>query len=121
MTSGSESGFVLTKRCGSLQHGNRSKVLFIGENERGCCHLARRLSTRRVTEESVLMELLRGPERTVFYSFPGEDGCLWLEAIPDVPEGPRLSALRPSEFMRFLDDLVSPPQCKEVSHGCSGS
>jgi len=120
----------------STQHGNQMKVLFIGENERSCWYLVRHveelgcrcwfastlaeirtllaryafpivLSTRPVTEGSPLMELLGGPGRTVFYSFPVEDGCLWFQAIPEVPCVPHDSAYRPGEFTSILDRLCS--------------
>jgi hypothetical protein len=116
-------------------------VLFIGENERSCWHLARHLeklgcscwfastpgeirtlldryafplvlSTRPVTEGSPLMELLSGPGRTVFYSFPVEDGCLWFQAIPEVPHVPHVSAFRPGAFMSILDNLCSAPSAQ---------
>jgi hypothetical protein len=112
-------------------------VLFITESERGCWQLARRLealgcrcwfasnpaeirmvleycdvglvlSTRPVTEGSQLMSLLTGPKRTVFYSFPVEDSCLWFQATS---HGPRVSAIRPSEFMSILDNLCSSSRC----------
>ena len=47
------------------------------------------LSARPVTEGSNLMELLRAPERTVFYSFPVENGCLWFRAMPEIIRGER--------------------------------
>jgi len=65
------------------------------------------LSTRPVTERNTLMELLRAPGRFVFYSFPIEGGCLWFQAIPEIPHSSRTSALRPSAFMSNLDDLIS--------------
>jgi hypothetical protein len=64
------------------------------------------LSTRPVTEWSVLMELLRGPERSVFYSFPVENGCLWFKAFSESSLA-RGSAFRPGEFMRTLNDLIT--------------
>ena len=110
-------------------------VLFICNNRQACWYLARHLeqlgcncwfassneelrvllgqrpfrlvvSTRPVTERSSLMRLLQAPERFVFYSFPVEDGCLWFQAIPEGSTGPRVSALRPSEFLGILDSLV---------------
>lgn len=116
-------------------------VLFIGESERSCWHLARHveelgchcwfastlaeirtllaryafpmvLSTRPVTEGSPLMELLSGPVRTVFYSFPVEDGCLWFQAIPEVPYVRHVCAFRPGEFTSILDNLCSAPSAQ---------
>jgi hypothetical protein len=115
-------------------------VLLIHESQRGWCHLAWQLeqlgrhcwfastteevraildrhplrlvlSTRPVRKGSVLMRLLRGPERSVFYSFPVEDGCLWFQALPEIIAGQRLSALRPSEFMSILRDLIARLWC----------
>jgi hypothetical protein len=64
------------------------------------------LSTRPVTERGPLMELLCGPGRWVFYSFPIENGCLWFQAVPHVLHGPRASSLRPSEFMSIVSQIV---------------
>ena len=65
------------------------------------------LSTRPVTKGSPLMELLRAPNRLVFYSFPVEDGCLWFQAVPEVDAGPRVAALRPGELMDVLIDFTA--------------
>lgn len=110
-------------------------VVFICNNQQGCWYPVRRLeqlgcscwfassneelevllaqhpfslvvSTRPVTEHGSLMCVLQAPRRFVFYSFPVEQGCLWFQAIPEVSEGPRASALRPSEFMSILSNLV---------------
>lgn len=65
------------------------------------------LSARPVTEGSNLMELLRAPERTVFYSFPVENGCLWFRAMPEIIRGEHPSTLRPGEFISVLDEAVA--------------
>jgi hypothetical protein len=65
------------------------------------------LSARPVTEGSNLMELLRTPECTVFYYFPVENGCLWFRALPESIREERLSALRPSEFVSVLREVVA--------------
>jgi len=114
----------------------RLNVLLIGEGQRSWWHLARQLelkgchcwfastleevgalldqhpfhlvlSARPVTEQSSLMPLLRGPERSVFYAVPIEDSCLWFQAVPEDVDGRRRSAFRPSEFMSVLDDLIA--------------
>ena len=111
-------------------------ALLISEDQRGCWHLARHLeqlgcncwfastteevrsllgqrpfrfvlSTRPVTEPGPLMQMLRAPDRFVFYSFLVENSYLWFQAVPEILHGPRVSALRPSEFMRILDDLIA--------------
>jgi hypothetical protein len=110
-------------------------VLLIGGSRRGWWHLARHLeqlacrcwfaltaeevrdllvqrrfrlilSARPVTEGSNLMELLRAPDRIVFYSFPVESGCLWFRAMPEMVSGQRLFSLRPYEFIGILDEAV---------------
>lgn len=53
------------------------------------------------------MDLLQDPERFVFYSFPVEHGYLWFQVIPEIRSGSRVLALRPSQFMSLLDDLVT--------------
>ena len=64
------------------------------------------LSARPITEGSRLTELLRAPERMVFYYFPVENGCLWFRAIPEMTAGERESALRPHEFVRVLQEFL---------------
>lgn len=117
-------------------------ILVIAENRLLCCHLVKALeqlkcccwfastaedvravldrhnfslvlSTRPITEGSALMLLLCKPKRSVFYSIPVEDGCLWFRAFPELVAGERLSGVRPSEFKRLLTDLIArlnPPQ-----------
>lgn len=111
-------------------------ILVIAENRLRCCHLVKALeqlrcrcwfaftaediravldrhnfrlvlSTRPITEGSALMLLLCEPTRTVFYSIPVENGCLWFRAFPEIVAGERLSAVRPSEFKRLLTDLIA--------------
>lgn len=65
------------------------------------------LSARPVTEQSPLMELLKGSHRIVFYSVPVENSCLWFQAIPEVVCELRVTALRPSEFTNTLNDLIA--------------
>ena len=65
------------------------------------------LSARPVTQGSNRMELLRAPERTVFYSFPVENGCLWIRALPEMIRGAHPSTLRPGEFINVLDEAVA--------------
>ncbi len=110
-------------------------ALFVGESQRAWWHIARHLqgrgcscwfastneelrvllgqrpfrlvlSARPVTNGSALMHLLQAPERFVFYWFPVEDSCLWFQAIPEISNVSRVSALRPSEFMSILDVLL---------------
>jgi hypothetical protein len=65
------------------------------------------LSTRPVPEGSALMPLLCEPKRSVFYSIPVENGCLWFRAFPEIVAGERLSAVRAGEFMKQLSDLIA--------------
>jgi hypothetical protein len=114
---------------------NEVNVLLICERPQGVTHLAQRLeqlgcsctfarntgevssllenhsfrlvlSTRPVTEGSVLMSLLRRTSCIVFYSFPIEDGYLWFQALPEASGQLPASVLRPSEFMSILTDLI---------------
>jgi hypothetical protein len=111
------------------------EILLIGENQLGRSHLTQTLerlgcycwfastaeevravvhrpsirlilSSRPVTEQGALFQLLRAPGRSIFYSFPVEDGCLWFRSFPEIVAGQRMSAVRPSEFMRSLNDLI---------------
>ena len=74
------------------------------------------LSKRPVTERSSLIQLLRGPERNIFYCVLVEDGWLWFRAFPEIVAGQRLSAVRPGEFMRTLNDLIAPFKRPSYSH-----
>jgi len=71
-------------------------------------------SARPVTEGGALMDLLQAPERSVFYSFPVEDGCLWFQAVPGASRTP---PLRPSEFMSTLNGLLVSQVGSRVHHG----
>jgi len=71
------------------------------------CRFRLILSARPVTEGSNLMELLRAPERTVFYYFPVENGCLWFQAMPETIRREHVSMLRPSEFISVLDEAIA--------------
>ena len=53
------------------------------------------------------MLLLCKPKRSVFYSVPVENGCLWFRAFPEIVAGQRLSAVRADAFTRLLTDLVA--------------
>jgi hypothetical protein len=118
-------------------------VLLITENQRGCCHLVEALarlscrcwfaatddeirillkrypfrlvlSTRPATERSALTALLSGPGRSVFYSVPVEDGCLWFRAFPEIVAGQRACALRPGEFLKALNDFIASATAQPV-------
>jgi hypothetical protein len=52
------------------------------------------------------MSLLRRTSCIVFYLFPIEDGYLWFQALPEPGGRQPGSALRPSEFMSILTDLI---------------
>jgi hypothetical protein len=71
------------------------------------CRFRLILSARPVTERSGLMELLKAPQRAVFYSFPVEHGCLWFQAMPETTRGEHVSMIRPSEFIGVLDEAVA--------------
>jgi hypothetical protein len=65
------------------------------------------LSTRPVTNRGPLMELLREPERAVFYSFPVADSFVWFQAAPAFVDGEVPRTLRLSELMIVLEGLVT--------------
>jgi hypothetical protein len=110
-------------------------VLFINESNRDCWQLGRHLenlgchywcastsaeiralfgqrefhvvlSAHPITERTPLMELLKGSE-IVFYSVPVEDSCLWFQAVPELSNKSRVSALRPREFRSMLENLIA--------------
>jgi hypothetical protein len=67
------------------------------------------LSTRPITAEHPLMALLRGSDCNLFYSYPIEDSCLWLQPMRKGQECLHTPILHPSEFMTSLDALVMRP------------
>jgi|SRR5579862_1784146 hypothetical protein len=78
------------------------------------------LSARPVTRHSPLSRIADS-DCSVFYSIPVEDGCLWFQAPLELLSTPRLTALRPREFMALLTDLVataSVSRSSEVEHIC---
>ena len=110
-------------------------VLLIRQNDQDCWHLVRQferrgwhcwfadsldgvqslldersfhlvLSTRRRVRIQALMALLQGSDCTLFYSYPIEDSCLWLQPMRHGQECIPTPVLRPSEFMSSLDELV---------------
>jgi hypothetical protein len=111
-------------------------VLLIGESEQECQDLARPLeqrgwacwfasrmedvrslldqrpfhlvlSTRPVTQGSALMELLGKAACSVFYSYPVDGSCLWLQASRQGRACLETPAIRPGEFLRTLDRIVA--------------
>jgi hypothetical protein len=64
------------------------------------------LSAQPITPHTYLMPLLEAPGRNIFYSVPVDGSCLWIQAFPENASGRPSSALRPSEFMAALKDLV---------------
>lgn len=113
-------------------------VLLVSEDKQDCWHLVRQferrgwrcwfattteevkvlfdarsfrlvLSTRPVTQAHPLMALLRGSDCSLFFSYPIEDSCLWIQPIRDGQESFQTPALRPSEFMSLLDRLGATP------------
>lgn len=132
--------------CGENMEQDLLDILIIGENQQRCCHLIKALeqlkcrcwfaseaeeirvaldrhnfrlvlSTRPVTDGGALMLLLCKPRRTVFYSIPVENGCLWFRAFPEIVAGQRLSAVRADAFARLLTDLI--PRLKVPKHSIS--
>ena len=63
------------------------------------------------------MLLLREQKRSVFYSIPVENGCLWFRAFPEIVAGERLFAVRASAFKRLLTDLIA--RLKPPKHSIS--
>ena len=111
------------------------RVLLIGESENGSSYLRGQLESRgcscwfaQATEKSVasfvpypfhlilsttplrqvnqLLTELGGSNSTVFYSCPIEDGCWWLPLVRCGQKCLGAPALRPSEFIRELDQMV---------------
>ena len=61
-------------------------------------------------------ELLLGSNTTLVYSYSVENGCWWLPAVRDGHSCWGSSAMQPSEFIGFLDDVL-----KEIRESQAGS
>jgi hypothetical protein len=66
------------------------------------------LSPMRLRDSSLfpLIGLLDGSGITLFYFHAVEDGCLWLPALRRGQKCFGSSAMRPSEFVAALDDVI---------------
>ena len=120
------------------------RVLLLGEHANGSSYLLRRLetlgcdcsfatstleaasaagwrpfhlilSTSILHESDPLLGVLGERNCTVFYSFPVEDGCWWLPLVRNGQRCLGRPALRPSEFVGFLDGLVKEIEISEMT------
>ena len=53
-----------------------------------------------------LADLLVGSNTTLVYSYPVESGCYWLPAVRNGQSCWGARAMRPSEFVAYLDDIL---------------
>ncbi|HXN18829.1 MAG TPA: hypothetical protein VN875_10890 [Candidatus Binatus sp.] len=53
-----------------------------------------------------LADLFLGSNTTLIYSYPVETGCYWLPAVKDGQSCWGSQAMRPSEFVAYLDDIL---------------
>jgi hypothetical protein len=53
-----------------------------------------------------LADLLIGSDTTLFYSYPVETGCWWLPAVKNGKSVWGSLAMRPNEFISFLENTV---------------
>lgn len=65
------------------------------------------LSTRPITDRGPLMELLKGSERLVLYSFPVANRFLWFQALPELVDGEVPRPLGPRDLMSVLESLIA--------------
>jgi CheY-like chemotaxis protein len=111
------------------------KVLLMGEDARGSSFLSRHLEQRGCqcwfatsTEEGLslaarhafhlvlstspmqqanpILSLLTGSDCSVFYCLPLEDSCWWLPLVRNGQKCLGAPALRPSEFVGLLDEVL---------------
>ena len=54
-----------------------------------------------------LMEVLRGTDTTLFFSFAVEDSCWWITALLQGQDRSEEAGMRPGEFTRVLDEQLS--------------
>lgn len=123
-------------------------VLLLGESEMGSAYLARRLEQlgcqswfARTTEESLALSnghefrlflstkplqrncpvvaRLSASGCDIFYCYPVEEGCWWLPLRVDGRDCLGSPALRPSEFMGLLDQVVQRIRTSETKAGRS--
>jgi hypothetical protein len=119
------------------------RVLLVGESENGSAYLRGQLESRgcscwfvQATPESIaplaadtfhlilnttpvhelnpLLVALGGSNCTVFYSRPVEDACWWLPVVRRGQKCLGAPALRPSEFMGELTQMVKEIQLEDA-------
>jgi hypothetical protein len=79
------------------------------------------LSTAWLRQGDPLLARAAGSKCAVFFSYPVRDGCWW---IPVVEQGRRClgtSALRPTEFVRVLEQIIRQTQLERRLIGSQSS
>jgi hypothetical protein len=62
-----------------------------------------------------LAALLIGSNTTLVYSYPVETGCWWLPAVKNGQSCWGSVAMRPSEFIVFLDDILKEIKTRQIA------
>jgi hypothetical protein len=62
-----------------------------------------------------LADLLVGSNTTLVYSYPVETGCYWLPAVKNGRSCWGSLAMRPSEFVLYLDDILKETRSRQVA------
>lgn len=70
------------------------------------------LSTSPLQQTNPILPLLRHSDCSVFYSLPVEDGCWWLPLVRNGSKCLGAPALRPSEFIGLLDEIVKQAEAR---------
>jgi hypothetical protein len=69
----------------------------------------------REGSSSPLVASLLGSNSTLIYSYPVETGCWWLPAVKNGLSCWGSPAMRPKEFMRFLEDFLTVVRLRQDS------
>jgi hypothetical protein len=80
--------------------------------DRHAFHLV--LGTSPMQQANPLLSLLGDSDCNVFYSLPVEDGCWWLPLVRNGRKCLGTPALRPSEFVGLLDEIVKQAEAKTL-------
>jgi hypothetical protein len=77
----------------------------------------------REGSSSPLVASLLGSNSTLIYSYPVETGCWWLPAVKNGLSCWGSPAMRPKEFIRFLEDFLTVIRLRQYSlqDGISGN
>lgn len=78
------------------------------------------LSTQPIHLTDPMIAQVGGSDCSVFYSYPVEDGCWWLPLVHRGQKCLGAPALRPSELVKALDEMVSEIELNDLAVATGG-